>query len=73
MGYFTETMNAIFETKGEVAADHSTERTGIKTSGDHQIGKYIRDNKATTIALVISVIAHHHLFCKSVIFPSCVT
>ena len=47
MGYFTETINALYETKGEIAADHSTERTGIKTSGDHQIGKYIRDNKAT--------------------------
>ena len=45
MGYFTETMNAIFETKGECKQDYALKRGMEKLSGDHALAKTMKDNK----------------------------
>ena len=47
MGYFTETINAIYETKGEIKQDYALKRGIERLSGDHDIARTLRDNKET--------------------------
>ena len=47
MGYFTETMNAITEVKGDAEAYHAASASAERALGDHKLGKMYSKNKST--------------------------
>ena len=51
MGYFTETMNAITEVKGDAEAYNAASASAERLMGDHKLGKMYSKNKSAMKAM----------------------